>query len=53
MESVRELVKGGLPVDTCDFDNRTTLHMSTMMGNMKARQRERGSRGLGRAGGKA
>lgn len=35
VETVRSLLKKGLPVDTRDFDDRTTLHLAAKEGNVK------------------
>ena len=36
METVKTLMHRGLPVDSGDYDFRTTLHLAAVEGNLKA-----------------
>ena len=37
VDAVRALLKRGLPIDSGDYDGRTTLHLACAEGNLKAR----------------
>ena len=35
VETMRGLLQRGLPINTTDYDGRTTLHLAALEGNMK------------------
>lgn len=35
VETMRGLLQRGLPIDTADYDGRTTLHLAALEGNTK------------------